>query len=129
MTWVAYDGDEPIVGSESDDPGMCMLFLMRYVPEEIGWDYVKWLDMRNERAETAVRALFDPATAAGLKEEYISFMSTIATEVGFCNILYSNLSIRTDENMEEDHKITYSDMLTCDGGIEESKEVNKDGQT
>ena len=129
MTWAAYDGDEPIVGSESDDPGMCMLSLMRSVPKVVGRDFLNWLGMRDSRAETAVRALFDPAAAARLKEEYISFMSTIATEVGYCNILYSTLSIRTDENMEEDHKITYSDMLTCDGGIEESKEVNKDGQT
>ncbi len=97
VTWVAYDGDEPIVGSESDDPGMCMLFLMRYVPEEIGWDYVKWLDMRNERAETAVRALLDPAIANDLKEQYLDFVAKYIEVIGYFKVLYSTLSIRHDE--------------------------------
>ena len=97
VRWIAYDGDEPIVGSESDDPGMCMLFLMRYVPEEIGWDYVKWLDMRNERAETAVRALFDPKIAEDLKEQYLEFVKKYIEVIGYFKVLYSTMSIRPDE--------------------------------
>lgn len=97
MTWIAYDGDEPIVGSESDDPGMCMLFLMRYVPEEIGWDYVKWLDMRNERAETAVRALFDPKISDELKEQYLDFVSNYIEVIGYFKVLYSTITIRPYE--------------------------------
>ena len=97
VTWVAYDGDEPIVGSESDDPAMCMLFLMRYVPEEIGRDYVKWLEMRIERAETAVRALLDPAIANDLKEQYLDFVAKYIEVIGYFKVLYSTLSIRHDE--------------------------------
>ena len=97
MTWLAYDGDEPIVGSESDDPGMCMLFLMRYVPDEIGWDYTKWLDMRNERAETAVRALFDPKIADDLKEQYLDFVAKYIEVIGYFKVLYSTITIRPDE--------------------------------
>ena len=102
MTWVAYDGDEPIPGSESDDPGMCMLFLMRYVPEEIGWDYVKWLDMRNERAETAVRALFDPEIADDLKEQYLEFVTKYIEVIGYFKVLYSTMSIRSKKEDVED---------------------------
>lgn len=97
MTWIAYDGDEPIVGSESDDPGMCMLFLMRYVPEEIGWDYVKWLEMRNERAETAVRVLLDPTIANDLKEQYLDFVSNYIKVIGYFKVLYSAITIRPYE--------------------------------
>ena len=102
MTWVAYDWDEPISGSESDDPGMCMLFLMRYVPEEIGWDYVKWLDMRNERAETAVRALFDPKIADDLKEQYLEFVTKYVEVIGYFKVLYSTMSIRPKKEDIED---------------------------
>ena len=97
MRWIAYDEDEPIVGSESDDPGMCMLFLIRYIPEEIGYDYVKWLDMRNERAETAVRALLDPAIANDLKEQYLDFVARYIEVIGYFKVLYSTISIRPDE--------------------------------
>ena len=102
MTWVAYDGDKPISGSESDDPGMCMLFLMRYVPEEMGWDYVKWLDMRNERAETAVRALFDPKIADDLKEQYLEFVTKYVEVIGYFKVLYSTMSIRPKKEDVED---------------------------
>lgn len=97
MTWVAYDGVEPIVGSESDDPGMCMLFLMRYVPEEIGWDYVKWLEMRLERSEIAVRALFNPKLSDGLKEQYLDFVTRYTEDIGYFKVLCSTITIRTDE--------------------------------
>ena len=76
---------------------MCMLFLMRYVPEEIGWDYVKWLDMRNERAETAVRALFDPKTSDELKEQYLDFVSNYIEVIGYFKVLYSTITIRPYE--------------------------------
>ena len=102
MTWVAYDGDEPISGSESDDPGMCMLFLMRCVPEEIGWDYVKWLDMRDERAQTAVRALFDPKIADDLKEQYLEFVTKYVEVIGYVKVLYSTMSIRPKKEDIED---------------------------
>ena len=97
MTWIAYDGLEPIVGSESDDPGMCMLFLMRYVPEEIGWDYVKWLEMRLERSETAVRALFNSKLADDLKEQYLDFVTRYTEVIGYFKVLYSTITIRPDE--------------------------------
>ena len=100
--WMAFDGDEPISGSDSDDPGMCMLYLMRFKTEEIGWDYVHWLDMRDERADNAVRALFDPVIAGALKEEYLDFVSICTLEVGYYNIMYSDFSIRTDETEGEE---------------------------
>ena len=81
---------------------MCMLFLMRYVPEEIGWDYVKWLDMRNERAETAVRALFDPKIADDLKEQYLEFVTKYVEVIGYFKVLYSTMSIRPKKEDIED---------------------------
>ena len=93
--WMAFDGDEPIVGSESeDDPGEVMLFLMKIVPEEIGWDYIKWLDMRIERSGNAVRALFVPAVAGKLKEEYLEFVSRYVEDVGYYKVLYNTITIR-----------------------------------
>ena len=79
-----------------------MLFLMRYVPEEIGWDYVKWLDMRNERAETAVRALFDPKIADDLKEQYLEFVTKYVEVIGYFKVLYSTMSIRPKKEDIED---------------------------
>ena len=100
--WMAFDGDEPIVGSESeDDPGEVMLFLMKIVPDEIGWDYVKWLDMRNERSENAVRALFDPAVASKLKEEYLEFVTRYVEEVGYYKVLYNTIVIGWAEMEDE----------------------------
>ena len=81
---------------------MCMLFLMRYVPEEIGWDYVKWLDMRNERAETAIRALFDPKIADDLKEQYLEFVTKYVEVIGYFKVLYSTMSIRPKKEDIED---------------------------
>ena len=81
---------------------MCMLFLMRYVPEEIGWDYVKWLDMRNERAETAIRALFDPKIADDLKEQYLEFVTKYVEVIGYFKVLYSTMSIRPKKEDVED---------------------------
>ena len=81
---------------------MCMLFLMRYVPEEIGWDYVKWLDMRNERAETAIRALFDPKIADDLKEQYLEFVTKYIEVIGYFKVLYSTMSIRPKKEDVED---------------------------
>ena len=92
--WMAFDGDEPISGSDSDDPGMCRLYLMRFKTEEIGWDYVHWLDMRSERADNAVRALFDPAVAGKLKEEYLEFVTRYVEEVGCFKVLYNTITIK-----------------------------------
>lgn len=92
--WMAFDGDEPISGSDSDDPGMCMLYLMRFKTEEIGWDYVHWLDMRSERADNAVRALFDPAVASKLKEEYLEFVSRYVENIGYFKVLYNTIVIK-----------------------------------
>ena len=95
MTWMAFDGDEPIVGVESEnDPGEVMLSLMKIAPEEIGWDYVKWLNMRDRRMENAVRALFDPAVAGKLKEEYLEFVSIYTKDVGYFRVLYSDITIK-----------------------------------
>ena len=96
--WIAFAGTEPLQDSiHEDDPGMCMLYLMEHYPCEVGRDFIDWVDMRDSRAETAVRALFDPAVTSALKEEYLHCVATCAKEVGFYNILYSDFSIRTDE--------------------------------
>ena len=97
MTWMAFAGTEPLQDSIDDDPGMCMLYLMQHYPCEVGRDFIDWLDMRDSRAETAVRALFYHREASALKEEYLQCVATCAKEVGFYNILYSDFSIRTDE--------------------------------
>ena len=94
MTWMAFDGDEPISGSDSDDPGMCMLYLMSFKTEETSRDYVRWLDMRRERTENAIRALYDPAVASKLKEEYLEFVSRYAEKVGYFKVLYSTITIK-----------------------------------
>ena len=101
--WMAFDGDEPIVGVESeDDPGEVMLSLMKIAPEEIGWDYVKWVEMRIERSGDAVRALFDPAIASKLKEEYLEFVSRYVEEVGCFKVLYNTITIRWIDMEEEE---------------------------
>ena len=93
--WMAFDCDEPIVGAESeDDPGEVMLFLMKAVPEEIGWDYIKWLDRRYEYPENAVRALFDPSVADKLKEEYLEFVSRYVEDNGYFKVLYNTILIK-----------------------------------
>ena len=76
---------------------MCMLYLIQHYPYEVGRDFIDWVDMRDSRAETAVRALFYHREASTLKEEYLQCVATCAKEVGFYNILYSDFSIRTDE--------------------------------
>ena len=76
---------------------MCMLFLMRYVPDEIGWDYVKWLEMRLERSGTAVRALFNSKLADDLKEQYLDFVTRYTEVIGYFKVLYSTITIRPDE--------------------------------
>ena len=101
--WMAFDGDEPIVGVESeDDPGEVMLSLMKIAPEEIGWDYVKWVETRIERSGDAVRALFDPAIASKLKEEYLEFVSRYVEEVGCFKVLYNTITIRWIDMEEEE---------------------------
>lgn len=101
--WMAFAGTEPLQDSiHEDDPGMCMLYLMQYYPCEVGRDFIDWLDMRDSRAETAVRALFYHCEAAALKEKYLQYVATCAKEVGFYNILYSDFSIRTDETEGEE---------------------------
>ena len=85
-----------------DDPGEVMLWLMKHLPEDVQRGYLDWLRMRDKRGETAVRALFDPAIASALKEEYLHCVATCAKEVGFYNILYSDFSIRTDETEGEE---------------------------
>ena len=101
--WMAFAGTEPLQDSiHEDDPGMCMLYLMQHYPCEVGRDFIDWVDMRDSRAETAVRALFDPAIASALKEEYLHCVAACAKEVGFYNILYSDFSIRTDETEGEE---------------------------
>ena len=101
--WMAFAGTEPLQDSiHEDDPGMCMLYLMQHYPCEVGRDFIDWVDMRDSRAETAVRALFDPAIASALKEEYLHCVATCAKEVGFYNLLHSDFSIRTDETEVEE---------------------------
>ena len=101
--WMAFAGTEPLQDSiHENDPGMCMLYLMQHYPCEVGRDFIDWVDMRDSRAETAVRALFHYREAATLKEEYLQYVATCAKEVGFYNILYSDFSIRTDETEGEE---------------------------
>ena len=97
MTWVAITEDTVMTDTEGEDAGEVMLNLMRYVPDEIGWDYTKWLEMRIERAETAIRALFDPKIAEDLKEQYLEFVTKYIEVIGYFKVLYSTISIRPDE--------------------------------
>ena len=96
MTWMAFDGDEPITGSDFDDPGMCMLHLMQHYPCEVGRDFLIWADMRDERAGKAIRALLDVKAADDLKEDYLAFVATCALYVGYYDLIYSDFSIRTE---------------------------------
>ena len=101
--WMAFAGTEPLQDSiDDDDPGMCMLYLMKHYPDEIGRDFVDWLNMRDRRAENAVRALLDVKVADALKEDYLAFVATCALEVGYYNIMFSAYSIRTDETEGEE---------------------------
>ena len=96
--WMAFAGTEPLQDSiHEDDPGMCMIYLMEHYPKEVGRDFIDWVDMRDSRAETAVRALLDVKVADDLKEDYVAFVATCALYVGYYNITYSDFSIRTDE--------------------------------
>ena len=96
--WMAFAGTEPLQDSiHEDDPGMCMIYLMEHYPQEVGRDFIDWVDMRDSRAETAVRALLDVKVADALKEDYVAFVATCALWVGYYNITYSDFSIRTDE--------------------------------
>ena len=92
--WMIFDGDEPISGSDFDDPGMCMLFLMRFRREEMAWDYTHWLNMRDERAQNAVRSLFNLAVANKLKEDYLDFVARYIENVGCYKVLYSTITIK-----------------------------------
>ena len=94
MTWVAYDGDEPIVGSESDDPGMCMLFLMRSYPSAVGRDFTDWVVSRRTRMESAVKALMDPHVADRLKEGYLNYITYYATDTGIYFVADTDIEIR-----------------------------------
>ena len=94
MTWVAYDGDEPIVGSESDDPGMCMLFLMRLYPSAVGRDFTDWVVSRRTRMESAVKALMDPHVADRLKEGYLNYITYYATDTGIYFVADTDIEIR-----------------------------------
>lgn len=93
--WMAFNGDgEPIPGSESDDdPGMCMLYLMHVVPEEVGREFVDWLNMRDARAEAVVRSLFEPIYADALKERFLDFVAHFVDQKGSFPIMYSEYSI------------------------------------
>lgn len=100
--WMAFDGDEPISGSDFDDPGMCMLYLMRFKRKDMKWDYSHWVDMRDERAENAVRALFNLAVANKLKEDYLEFVARYIENVGCYKILYSSITIKwVDPEVDE----------------------------
>ena len=81
---------------------MCMLFLMKHHPCEVGRDFLSWTDMRDARAGKAVRALLDAKVADDLKEDYLAFVATCALEVGYYDLTYSDFSIRTDETEGEE---------------------------
>ena len=101
--WMAFAGTEPLQDSiHEDDPGMCMLYLMQHYPCEVGRDFLSWADMRDERAEKAVRALLDVKVADDLKEDYLAFVATCVLEIGYYNMMYSDFSIRTDETEGEE---------------------------
>ena len=100
--WMAFAGTEPLQDSiHEDDPGMCMLYLMQHYPCEVGRDFLSWADMRDERSETMIRALFDPAIASALKEGYLDFVTACAMETGYYS-LGNCLSIRNIEDTEEE---------------------------
>lgn len=100
--WMAFDGDEPIYGSDFDDPGMSMLYLMRFYRKEMKWDYSHWVDMRDERAENAVRALFSIDVADKLKEDYLEFVARYIENVGCYKVLYSSITIKWVDPEEEE---------------------------
>ena len=98
--WIAFAGTEPLQDSiHEDDPGMCMLYLMQHYPCEVGRDFLSWADMRDERSETMIRALFDPVIAGALKEEYLDFVTACAMETGYYS-LGNGLYIRNIEDTE-----------------------------
>lgn len=100
MTWIAIMLATALEDSISeDDPGEVMLWLMEHLPEDVQRDYLDWLRMRDKRGETAVRALFDPAIASALKEEYLDFVTACAMETGYYS-LGNGLSIRNIEDTE-----------------------------
>ena len=92
--WMAFDGDEPIPYSNFDDPGMSMLYLMRFRRNKIKWDYMHWLGMRDERAENAIRSLFNLSVANQLKEGYLEFVAKYIENVGCYKVLYSTITIK-----------------------------------
>ena len=95
MTWVAYDGDEPIVGSESDDPGAVMLNLMRSQPSVVADDMMSWILMRDSRMKKVVIAFTtDPSMADRLKEDYLDYVATYAADTGYYTSIYGNIEIR-----------------------------------
>ena len=96
MTWMAFTEDgTPISGSDhEDDPAMCMLYLMRYMPEKVATEYVEWINMRDARAEAAVRSLFDPVYSDALKERFLDFVAHYIEEKGSFEIMGSNYWIK-----------------------------------
>ena len=100
--WIAFAGTEPLQDSiHEDDPAMCMLYLMQHYPCEVGRDFLSWVDMRDERSETMIRALFDPVIAGALKEGYLDFVAVCAMVTGYYS-LGNGLSIRNIEDTEGD---------------------------
>ena len=101
--WMAFAGTEPLQDSiHEDDPGMCMLFLMEHHPCEVGRDFLSWLDMRHERADNAVRALFSLTIANQLKEDYLEFVAGYIENVGCYKVLYSTITIKEVETEGEE---------------------------
>ena len=101
--WMAFAGTEPLQDSiHEDDPGMCMLFLMEHHPCEVGRDFLSWLDMRDERADNAVRALFSLTIANQLKEDYLEFVAGYIENVGCYKVLFATITIKEVETEGEE---------------------------
>ena len=94
--WMAFTEDgTPISGSDhEDDPAMCMLYLMRHMPDKVATEYVEWINMRDARAEAAVRSLFDPVYSDALKERFLDFVAHYIEEKGSFGIMGSNYRIK-----------------------------------
>lgn len=103
MTWALHTKEgRALDWSVGNDAGDCMLHIMEYMPEVMGFDYLEWLRSRDSRARQAVFALFNQKAAADMKEEYLRYVNHYAEIMG--------------------HYITYRTEL-------ELKEVTEDGES
>lgn len=95
MTWVAITEDSILDGTVADEPGAVMLNLMRSQPSVVAGDMMSWILMRHTRMERAVIAFTtDPSMADRLKEDYLDYVATYATDTGYYTLINGDIEIR-----------------------------------